>query len=68
MKTQIKLSRMDCYAGKQRAEVMAGDKDYFYLQFVEGCGYTVYEITPDEAIELGNILINFAKNREISVD
>ena len=33
------------------------DKPGVYLQHVEGCGYTVYELTPDQARFLGERLI-----------
>ncbi len=71
MEDSVSLSRMPCYAGLQRAEVIGGEPyrreghpdldPYFYLQFVEGCGYTVYEITPDEADKLAAILTERAK-------
>jgi hypothetical protein len=67
MKEAITLSLMDCYAGKQLAEVMpwGGGMDGthvggLYLQFVEGCGYTVYELTPDEADALALALVRGA--------
>jgi hypothetical protein len=69
MKESIKLSQMDCYAGKWRAEVQAKSKDIhdeagLYLQFVEGCGYTVFDLTPDEGRELAKILIQKADEAE----
>lgn len=71
-KDEVTLSRMDCYAGKQRAEVNAYDPElqledgidappYVWLQFVEGCGYTVYTVTPDEAEDLAVMLFNHAQ-------
>lgn len=55
-KETVKLSLMPCYAGSWQAEVMTSTPDpgeseepHFYLQFVEGCGYSVYSMTPDEA-------------------
>lgn len=32
-----------------------------YFQFVDGCGYTIYEFTPDEAEAIGKQLIVGAK-------
>jgi hypothetical protein len=45
----------------KQAEVLGFDPDIngepgMYLQFVEGCGYDVYELTPDEARELAGEL------------
>lgn len=66
----IKLSRMDCYAGKIRAEVLPWENDGLdrvpglYLQFVQGCGYSPYEMTPDEADQLAALLrVGAAKAR-----
>lgn len=62
----IDLSRMDCYAGKWRAEILEstpaptdppGTEPFLWIQFVEGCGYTTFELTPQEAICLGTFLI-----------
>lgn len=56
-----------CYTGGYRqAQVSAHmpdiwDKPGTYLQIVEGCGYTVYELSPDEAEIIGNQLIRAAK-------
>ena len=66
MKNSFPLSKMDCYAGKQLVEVSdfspdIHDEPGMYLQFVEGCGYTVYEITPDEAEKLAALLLAKAK-------
>lgn len=61
MKTDMKLSRMDCYAGKIHAETMPHEPDIHdepgvYVQFREGCGHTVYTMTPDEADEYADML------------
>jgi hypothetical protein len=47
-------------------EVLAHDPDIHdepgvYLQKVEGCGYTVFELTPEEATILGTFLIEQAE-------
>lgn len=69
-KSRVILSRMDCYAGKMEIEVMPSDpslyeeeedrgvirKPMMYLQRVEGCGYIVMELTPDEADQLADAL------------
>lgn len=62
-KDSIELSLMDCYAGKERAEIMVFEKedgDYdapgLWLQFVQGCGYTPYQLTANEADKLADIL------------
>ncbi len=70
-KERIELSRMPCYAGKWEATVMpwtlhGAYKDepvdeFLYLDFVEGCGSTVFELTPDEAEKLAGMLMNGAK-------
>lgn len=67
MSESIKLSQMPCYAGLWKAEVIAQEpfiptqgkesiemyeKPGVTLQFVEGCGYTVFNLTPEEADEL----------------
>jgi len=57
----LTLSQMDCYAGKMLAECMPFSPDIhkepgMYLQFVEGCGYHVYTLTPDEADKLAEML------------
>lgn len=56
-KDSIVCSTMDCYAGKWRAEVMAMSPDIhdqpgIYVQFVEGCGYHPFTLTPEEALTL----------------
>lgn len=73
-KEYIELSKMPCYAGLQQAEVMFNDGKTFneppnlYLQFVEGCGYTVYELTADEADKVAEMLVKAAKRmRELEV-
>ena len=54
------------YSGNfQRLEVMPFSPDIHdgpgvYLQSVEGCGYLVYELTPDEARKLAKSLIESA--------
>lgn len=62
---KMDLSRHDCYAGKMRVEVMDASPElqesphpqaYLYLQFVEGCGYSPYELTPQEADHLAHML------------
>lgn len=45
-----------------RAETMSFDPDIHdipgvYLQIVDGCGYTVYEMTPEEAETVAKMLI-----------
>jgi hypothetical protein len=68
MKDSIPLTQMPVnYTGyHDRLEVMAIDPDIHdapsevpgvYLQHVEGCGYTVYRLTADEARFLGERLI-----------
>lgn len=57
---------MDCYAGKMRAEANPHEPDIFdepgvYLQFVEGCGYTVFTLTPEEAEQYADMLKASAK-------
>jgi hypothetical protein len=71
MKDHIKLSKMPCYAGLWRAEVMeftpdinGGNNKGVYLQFVEGCGYSVFELTTDEARELAQILVDKANQTD----
>lgn len=68
MKDHIELTEMPVnYTGHHsRMEVMEfspdiHDKPGVYLQYVEGCGYTVYNLTPDEARFLGECLIRKAK-------
>lgn len=65
MGNSIRLSQMDCYTGKIRAEVNAFGPDIhsqpgLYLQFVEGCGYDVKTLTPDEAEQLAELLLKSA--------
>ena len=69
METAVKLELMNCYEGKQWAEVLPYSRDVhdepdaqagLYLQFKEG-GYTVYSLTPTEAEKLGKILIEQAQ-------
>ena len=44
------------YTGKpQYMEIMPSD-DSIYLQKVEGCGYTPFELTPEEAVSIGEAL------------
>lgn len=65
---------MDCYAGKWAVEVMPHEpfldekktivhmeQPGMFLQFVEGCGYTVFNLTPNEAESLAKILVQGAK-------
>lgn len=59
MSDKVTLSRMDCYAGKFVAEAVAQEPDIFdeegvYVQFIEGCGYHVFDMTPDEADTLAD--------------
>lgn len=67
---KVTLSRMDCYAGKWLAEATAHSPDIFdepgvYVQFIEGCGYHPYTMTPDEADRLADrIREAAAKTRE----
>ena len=37
------------------------EKPGVYLQHVEGCGYNVYELSPEQALELAELLIRAAK-------
>ena len=67
MKTSIDLTEMNNgYDGKPtRLEVSSFTKEIHdrpgvYLQHVEGCGYNVYELNPDQALELAKILIEEA--------
>jgi hypothetical protein len=61
----VKMSTMPLgYDGQpQRAEVMGysevvhGNEQGVYIQFVEGCGYHVWNLTPAEAEKLGLALI-----------
>lgn len=64
MKESILLTEMNrnYTGGFNRLEVLSfsndvHDKPGVYLQEVEGCGYHVMEMTPQQAIELGKILI-----------
>lgn len=57
----VTLSNMDCYAGKWLANAQAHSPDIFdkpgvYLQFIEGCGYSPYTMSPDEADEVADRL------------
>lgn len=59
MSDKVTLSRMDCYAGKFEAEASGHTPDIHdepgvYVQFIEGCGYDVYTLTPDEADTLAD--------------
>lgn len=59
--SKIELSQMNCYAGKIKAEVLAHTSDIYdepgaYAQFIEGCGYDVYTMTPDEADVFADML------------
>lgn len=61
-KVSVELSRHDCYAGKERVNVNPFSYDIHdvpgvYLEFQEGCGYDPRELTPDEAIRVGEALI-----------
>lgn len=56
---RVTLSKMDCYAGKLLVEAVAHDPNIFdeagiYVQFIEGCGYSPYTMTPDEADALAD--------------
>jgi hypothetical protein len=69
MKDSIVLTEMpvNYTGGHDRLEVMSFDSDIHdragvYLQHVEGCGYTVYNLTPQQAIELASILIRQAND------
>ena len=67
MNEPIKLSRMPCYAGFWKAQATAHtadihDKPGVYVQFIEGCGYSVFEMEPEEALELA-IQITIAVNK-----
>lgn len=51
---KVPLSKMPCYAGNIYVEVTPfspdlHDNEGIYLQFVEGCGYDVKTLTPNEA-------------------
>ncbi len=71
MAKHIILSRLPAgYDGKkQRMEVMPFSKDIhdapgIYLQKVEGCGYDVFELTPEEARALAALLEQAAKETQ----
>lgn len=56
--TRVVLSEMDrsfC-PGKQHMEVSTVTDKAIYLQRVDGSGYDVSTLTPDEAIAIGNAL------------
>lgn len=66
---QIQLTQQSLgYDGKpQRLEVSSFSKDIhdragIYLQHVEGCGYMVMEMTPDEALSLAAALTKAAQD------
>lgn len=40
------------------------DQPGVYLQHVEGCGYTVYELTPEQARNVAKLLIDAADKTE----
>jgi len=57
------LTLTTCYAGHWWVEVMPyspdiheNDPPAMYLQFKEGCGYTPFSITPEEAERLADLL------------
>lgn len=63
LKESVELTEMcEGYDGQlTRFEVLSFSPDIHekpgvYLQHVEGCGYRVFELTPDEAEALGTIL------------
>ncbi len=61
----FKVSGMECYAGKWWAQVLDHSPDIHnkpgvYCQFVEGCGYHVYTLNPDEAELLAAMLLQGA--------
>jgi hypothetical protein len=66
MKEHILVSQMICYTGSPwRCEVSdwtpgIHDIPGVYIQFVEGCGYHVWDLTPDEAEGLAAILLKQA--------
>jgi len=61
-KTTFTLSLMEGYAGKCLIEVMRGGAEgdskepLVYLQKVEGCGYDVWSLTPDECDQVADAL------------
>jgi hypothetical protein len=67
MKNYIELTeKPKNYTGAyNRMEVQAHSPDIHskpgvYLQEKEGCGYTVFELTPEQAVSLGQLLIQQA--------
>lgn len=63
MDEKVILSLEDGYAGKRYVEIMdscpentSGSIPYLWFQFVEGCGYTDYRMTPDEADKVADML------------
>ena len=64
---EIDLSHHKSYTGgQQQAEVQEFGPDIhdgpgMYLQFVDGCGYTVYTLSPDEAEALAKMLTEAAE-------
>jgi hypothetical protein len=74
MSQAIPLSKMKPgHNGRlKQAEVLGFDPDIngepgMYLQFVEGCGYDVYEFTPDEARRLATELTAEADRQDAQV-
>ncbi len=66
----IQLSLMEPGYDKnlKRIEILGFEPDIhdipgMYLQVVEGCGYQVYELTPDEARKLASELLKEADNQ-----
>ena len=48
--------------GNKKVEIMdCTREDYLYLQLVDGCGYDVYLVAPEEALEIGKALVKAAE-------
>lgn len=77
-KESIKLSRVESsYPSEEgvrvRAEIDPFDPDIYAepgvcLQIADGCGYTVYELTPEEAEAIAKALINAAAKTRKAFD